>query len=105
MPLHRVADVHIAGIKREGLYHDTHAHPVTGAVLELLEEVCRRVAVPGVLLERDACFPAYAELTAEVEMIVAGDEARCQPQGRPCPWLNRDRLAVQQAEARGGADG
>lgn len=72
LPLHRIAYVHVAGgVERQGLYHDTHTHPVPTAVLELLEELCARVAVPGILLERDGQFPTEAELTAELDAIAA----------------------------------
>ena len=49
--------------------HDTHAHPVPPDVLDLLAEVCSRVAVPGVLLERDDAYPSDAELATELTAI------------------------------------
>lgn len=70
IPLERIAYVHIAGgIVRDGLYHDTHAHPVPVAVLHLLEELCARTAVPGVMLEWDDCFPSDVELNAVLDAI------------------------------------
>lgn len=72
VPLHRLAYVHVAGgVERQGLYHDTHAQPVPAAVLDLLDELCARVAVPGILLERDGHFPIEQELIAELEAIAA----------------------------------
>jgi hypothetical protein len=72
LPLDRLAYVHVAGgVERQGLYHDSHAHPVPPPVLDLLEKLCARVAVPGILLERDGDFPAEPELTAELERIAA----------------------------------
>jgi uncharacterized protein (UPF0276 family) len=72
LPLGRIAYVHIAGgVERDGLYHDTHAHPVPVAVLDLLEAVCARAAVPGVMLERDDRFPSDAVLNAELDAIAA----------------------------------
>jgi uncharacterized protein (UPF0276 family) len=72
LPLGRLAYVHVAGgIERDGLYHDTHAHPVPAAVLDLLEELCARTAVPGVMLERDDRFPSDADLHAELDAIAA----------------------------------
>ena len=72
IPLERIAYVHVAGgVERGGLYHDSHAHRVPPAVLDLLEELCARVAVPGVLLERDDCFPCEEELNAELDAIAA----------------------------------
>ena len=43
LPLERVAYVHVAGgTERDGLYHDTHAHPTPPPVLELVAELCAR---------------------------------------------------------------
>jgi uncharacterized protein (UPF0276 family) len=70
VPLERISYVHVAGgVERNGLYHDSHAHPVMPAVLELLEELCSRVTPPGVLLELDDQFPADDQITAELAAI------------------------------------
>ncbi len=70
IPLDRIAYMHIAGgIERDGLYHDSHAHPVQPAVLNLLEELCARIDPHGVLLERDDDYPSDRELQAELEAI------------------------------------
>jgi uncharacterized protein len=70
LPLQAIAYVHVAGgVRRDGLWHDTHAHPVPAAVLDLLAELCARVTVPGVLLERDDAFPSDAALAAELAAI------------------------------------
>ncbi len=72
LPLQKIAYVHVAGgIEGDGMYHDTHAQAVPEAVLDLLEELCARTAVPGVMLERDDRFPAEVELNAELDAIVA----------------------------------
>lgn len=72
LPLDRLAYVHVAGgVERDGLYHDTHAHSVSRPVLRLLEELCARVDVPGILLERDGHFPVETELNAELAAIDA----------------------------------
>jgi uncharacterized protein (UPF0276 family) len=72
LPLERLAYVHIAGgVERNGLYHDTHDAAVPGAVLHLLEQLCARTTVPGVMLERDDRFPSEAELNAELDGIDA----------------------------------
>jgi uncharacterized protein (UPF0276 family) len=72
LPLERIAYVHVAGgIERRGIYHDTHTYPVPAPVFDLLEELCARAAIPGVLLERDDRFPSDAELTAELDAIAA----------------------------------
>ena len=70
LPLEAIAYVHVAGgVLRDGVWHDTHAHPVPTAVLELLAAVCERVHVPGVLLERDDNYPTDAELAGELAAI------------------------------------
>ncbi|MER0245327.1 DUF692 domain-containing protein, partial [Streptomyces sp. HSW2009] len=70
LPVAALAYVHVAGgIERDGIWHDSHAHPVTEPVLDVLAELCARVAPPGVLLERDEAFPAAAELAGELDAI------------------------------------
>ncbi|SDI91342.1 hypothetical protein SAMN05192558_102641 [Actinokineospora alba] len=70
LPLDRIAYVHVAGgVERDGVYHDTHAHPVPSGVLEVLRELCSRVRPPGVLLERDDLYPTDSALLAELEAI------------------------------------
>jgi uncharacterized protein (UPF0276 family) len=70
LPLHAVAYVHLAGgVLRDGLWHDTHTHPVPAQVLELLAALCELTTVPGVLLERDGAYPSDAELAAELAAI------------------------------------
>ena len=79
LPLERVAYVHVAGgVERDGLYHDTHAHPTPPAVLELVAELCARRDPPGVMLERDDAYPPEAELAAELDAIAAA----CRLTGR-----------------------
>ncbi|MCJ1680522.1 DUF692 family protein [Streptomyces sp. APSN-46.1] len=70
IPLEALAYVHVAGgIERDGVWHDTHAHPVPAVVLDVLAELRERVDPPGVLLERDDDFPPEAELEAELAAI------------------------------------
>ncbi|MFE2879686.1 DUF692 domain-containing protein [Streptomyces roseus] len=70
IPLEALAYVHVAGgVERDGVWHDTHAHPVPAVVLDVLAELRRRVAPAGVLLERDDDFPAEAELAGELAAI------------------------------------
>jgi uncharacterized protein (UPF0276 family) len=69
-PLDRIAYVHVGGgTFRDGVYHDTHAHPVVPGVLDLVEELFAIADAPGVLLERDDDFPPEAELVAELRAI------------------------------------
>ncbi|MEU7027834.1 DUF692 domain-containing protein [Streptomyces sp. NPDC046275] len=70
LPVEALAYVHVAGgLERDGVWHDTHAHPVPPAVLDVLADLCARVTPPGVLLERDDRFPAPEELAAELAAI------------------------------------
>ena len=74
LPLERVAYVHVAGgVLRDGIWHDTHADPVTPEILDVLAAYARRARhpVPGVLLERDDAYPADAELAGELAAIRA----------------------------------
>jgi hypothetical protein len=71
IPLERLAYVHVAGgvTGADGLYHDTHAHPLPAPVLALLETLCERVTPPGVLIERDDRFPVDAAFNAELDAV------------------------------------
>ncbi|GLZ46258.1 hypothetical protein Acsp06_24430 [Actinomycetospora sp. NBRC 106375] len=70
LPLERVVYVHAAGgVERDGVYHDTHAHPLTPPVLDLLDELCARRRPPAVLLERDDRYPPDDELAAELAAL------------------------------------
>jgi uncharacterized protein (UPF0276 family) len=72
LPVEAIAYVHVAGgFERDGVWHDSHAHPVPRPVLDILTDLASRVAPPGVLLERDENFPEGAELEGEVEAIRA----------------------------------
>lgn len=70
LPVEAIAYVHVAGgVERDGVWHDTHAHPVTEPVLDVLRKLRSRVSPPGVLLERDDDFPPAAELASELRTI------------------------------------
>ncbi|HND54867.1 MAG TPA: DUF692 domain-containing protein [Pirellulaceae bacterium] len=76
LPLERVAYAHVAGgVERSGVYHDTHAHAVPPAVLELVAWFAGRYlgqgTAPGVMLERDDRFPSSEQLDAELTAIAA----------------------------------
>ncbi|MFJ7946208.1 DUF692 domain-containing protein [Streptomyces sp. NPDC096354] len=76
LPVEAIAYVHVAGgIEKDGVWHDTHAHPVTRPVLDVLAELRSRVAPPGVLLERDDDFPPAEELAGELTAVRATLEA------------------------------
>ncbi|MFC8966575.1 MULTISPECIES: DUF692 domain-containing protein [unclassified Streptomyces] len=70
LPVEAIAYVHVAGgFERDGVWHDSHAHPVPEPVLGILADLASRVAPPGVLLERDENFPEPAELERELAAI------------------------------------
>ena len=70
LPLEALAYVHVAGgVERDGVWHDSHAHPVPEPVLAILTDLASRTAPPGVLLERDDNFPEPAELERELASI------------------------------------
>lgn len=80
LPLEKIGYVHVAGgVLRDGLWHDTHAHRVSQEILDVLAALADRVAVPGVLLERDDAYPGDAELARELGVIrevVSGSRTR-----------------------------
>ncbi|MFQ6142150.1 DUF692 domain-containing protein [Streptomyces seoulensis] len=70
LPLEALAYVHVAGgFERDGVWHDSHAHPVPEPVLGILTDLASRVTPPGVLLERDENFPEPGELERELAAI------------------------------------
>ncbi|MFF2999119.1 DUF692 domain-containing protein [Streptomyces sp. NPDC057950] len=70
LPVEAIAYVHVAGgFERDGVWHDSHAHPVPRPVLDILADLASRVIPPGVLLERDENFPEPAELERELAAI------------------------------------
>ncbi|MFF0027320.1 DUF692 family multinuclear iron-containing protein [Streptomyces avermitilis] len=70
LPVEAIAYVHVAGgFERDGVWHDSHAHPVPQPVLDILTDLASRTTPPGVLLERDENFPEPAELERELRAI------------------------------------
>ncbi|KND37452.1 endonuclease [Streptomyces europaeiscabiei] len=105
LPVEAIAYVHVAGgVERNGVWHDTHAHPVTAPVLEVLAELRSRVDPPGVLLERDDAFPPAAELAGELDAIRATLRKAAPPAGpRPGPAPASDDSAGTGAGTRTAA--
>ncbi|MFE5022408.1 DUF692 domain-containing protein [Streptomyces sp. NPDC056656] len=107
LPVEAIAYVHVAGgFERDGVWHDSHAHPVPRPVLDILADLASRVSPPGVLLERDENFPAPRELERELAEI-RGTLATAPADGRTVRFLSgkaaqgtdpaRQRLALAQA--------
>lgn len=98
LPVEAIAYVHVAGgVEKDGVWHDTHAHPVTAPVLDVLAELRSRVAPPGVLLERDDDFPAAAGLAGELDAIRATLDADRSGVRRPLQRTPRPEPAEQEA--------
>lgn len=110
LPVEAIAYVHVAGgVERNGVWHDTHAHPVTAPVLDVLAELRSRVDPPGVLLERDDAFPPGAELAGELDAIRA-TLRRAAPPAAPRPPTrdaarDGDRDGDGDDAGNGGGDG
>ena len=86
LPVEAIAYVHVAGgFERDGVWHDSHAHAVPPAVLDILADLASRVRPPGVLLERDENFPEPAELERELaairETVEQAPNASARPSG------------------------
>ncbi|AQS66963.1 DUF692 domain-containing protein [Streptomyces pactum] len=103
LPLEAIAYVHVAGgFERDGVWHDSHAHPVPRPVLDILTDLASRVMPPGVLLERDENFPEGDELAGEVEAIRgAMEKGRAAGTARAA----EQRRAAATARAADGAVG
>ncbi|MFJ2737082.1 DUF692 domain-containing protein [Streptomyces sp. NPDC087317] len=86
LPLEAIAYVHVAGgFERDGVWHDSHAHPVPRPVLDILTDLASRVAPPGVLLERDENFPEPSDLERELAAIATAVESGRTAPVRPVP--------------------
>ncbi|MFF8277194.1 DUF692 family multinuclear iron-containing protein [Streptomyces lateritius] len=105
LPLESIAYVHVAGgLARDGVWHDTHAHPVPAPVLDILTDLASRVSPPGVLLERDDNFPPPEELASELRSIhrtVAEAAGPVPGAGAPAE-AGRERVATVSRAARRG---
>ncbi|MEV3891705.1 MULTISPECIES: DUF692 domain-containing protein [Streptomyces] len=105
LPVEAIAYVHVAGgVERNGVWHDTHAHPVTAPVLQVLAELRSRVDPPGVLLERDDAFPPAAELAAELDAIRA-TLRRAAPPAETRPTTTRNAARDGDGAGDGVGDG
>ncbi|WP_151480261.1 DUF692 domain-containing protein [Streptomyces albicerus] len=90
LPVEAIAYVHVAGgFERDGVWHDSHAHAVPPAVLDVLADLSSRVRPPGVLLERDENFPEPAELERELtairETVEKGTGSGARDEAPPAP--------------------
>jgi hypothetical protein len=68
LPLHRVAQIHLAGGVRVGdMVVDTHSTAVREEVWELLAFVAERAPLKGIILEWDQEFPPFDVLLAHLD--------------------------------------
>jgi uncharacterized protein (UPF0276 family) len=85
IPADRVVEIHVAGGEDvDGLYIDTHGHPVGEGVMALLEHVCRTKQPNAVVLEREKNLPEIGTVMDELVAIRAVWERSCAPvEGSP----------------------
>ncbi|MEU1270693.1 DUF692 domain-containing protein [Streptomyces sp. NPDC005799] len=95
LPVEAIAYVHVAGgFERDGVWHDSHAHPVPEAVLDVLTDLASRVRPAGVLLERDENFPEPGVLEGELAAIRAAVEKGRAAGGEPARAVRREVAAT-----------
>ncbi|WP_245766832.1 DUF692 domain-containing protein [Streptomyces colonosanans] len=105
LPVEALAYVHVAGgFERDGVWHDSHAHPVPQPVLDILADLASRTAPPGTLLERDENFPEPAELERELtairETVEKAVVRACNRPANPRPTSGTRRGSTDTAPAR-----
>ncbi|WP_328978760.1 DUF692 domain-containing protein [Streptomyces canus] len=105
LPLEAIAYVHVAGgFERDGVWHDSHAHPVPRPVLDILTDLASRVSPPGVLLERDENFPEPGELERELgairEAVEKGGGARADGAWRTAAPVEPSSVSTDPARQR-----
>ena len=70
LPLDRVAYMHVAGGARvDTMWRDTHAHPITQPIVDVLDHVLARTGPRPLLLERDHHYGTRADLEAELDSL------------------------------------
>ena len=100
LPLEAIAYVHVAGgFERDGVWHDSHAHPVPQPVLDVLADLASRVSPPGVLLERDENFPEPAELERELASIRRALETGAAEREASAGGVSRETARVPENSA------
>ena len=67
IPAAAVVELHVAGgVKRDGLYIDTHGHALNADVMALVDYAVRTKRPNAILLEREKNFPPMEELVSEL---------------------------------------
>lgn len=69
-PLDAVRMIHVAGgVLEDGFFFDTHAHPVSDEVMELVSIALDRCGEVPIVLERDGSFPEFEETAQELNAL------------------------------------
>ncbi len=67
IPLERVVQLHFVGVEwKDGMLIDSHAQPTPQEIWDLMDKVCSRAPVKGIILERDENIPDFEELKSEL---------------------------------------
>ncbi len=104
-PLPSVGMIHVAGgVLEHGFFLDTHAHPVSEAVFDLVARALHTTGPVPLVLERDQDFPAFEETRGELARLASLLRAAPAPRvvtpkaaARPAP-ADTAALAHRQAE-------
>lgn len=89
-PLNRVAMIHLAGgVFEDAFFFDDHAHAVSDPVFALLQAILEQTGPVPILIERDAAFPPFAELRAEVDQCRSLLQQTKTPGKNPLPEVPR----------------
>lgn len=95
-PLDRVAMIHLAGgVLEDAFFFDDHAHAVSDPVFALLQAILEKTGPVPILIERDAAFPPFGELRAEVDQCRALLQNTKTPGKNPTPQAARSEALPQ----------
>ncbi len=91
LPLDRIAYLHVAGGARvDVMWRDTHGHPLTPPIIDVLARVLARTGPRPLLLERDDHFGTRGELEAELDQLATLHAATAAPPPQPRPVRDID---------------
>lgn len=94
-PLDRVAMLHLAGgVLEDAFYFDDHAHAVSDPVFSLVQAILQKTGQVPILIERDAQFPPFSELAAEVDRCRQLLQNAEVPRQTPAPTMPAVRDSV-----------
>lgn len=107
IPLSRLEYVHLAGgTFKQGLYHDTHCHPLKEQSLRLLSELAAIKMPERVMLERDDNFASPAEIEAELDAIEGTiEQARVKAKAQTQENVVETKASVSRPAQATGSNG